>query len=86
MHYGRQLVVDIKLVYFPCPILLEPYAHARSHVGVYDVNVVISIWELMLVNKTDGMTNFVQIQSFLQKEMADWLLRWFIHNSYYSLT
>lgn len=65
MHYGRQLVVDIKLVYFPCPILLEPYTHARSHVGVYDVNVVISIWELMLVNKTDGMTNFVQIQSFL---------------------
>lgn len=61
MHDGRQLIVHVKLIDFPWLIFLEPDTHARSHIGVDDVDVVVSVRKLMFVDKTNGVPDFMQI-------------------------
>lgn len=61
MHDGRQFIVHVKLIDLPRLIFLKPYAHARGHIGIDDVDVIVSVWKLMFMDKTNGVPDFMQI-------------------------
>lgn len=61
MHDGRKFIVHVKLIDFPWLIFLEPDTHARGHIGVDDVDVVVSVRKLMFMDKTNGVPDFMQI-------------------------
>ena len=65
MHDGGVLVGYIELVDEGRGVLVEEDAEMRRDVVHQDVDVEVPVRQLVLVDQADGVTDLVQVQTFL---------------------
>ena len=68
VHDGAVLVLDAVRVDAAWVHLVEPDPPLRLHVAVDDVDVAVSLGELVLVGQTNGVTDLVKVQAFLETQ------------------
>ena len=67
MHDGGVLIRHAVLVDLPRCVLVEPDTHGGGDVVVVDGDVLVPVWQLVLVNQADGVADLVQVQTFLYR-------------------
>ena len=65
MHDGGVLVGHLELVDEGRGVLVEEDAEVWRYVVHQDVDVAVPVRQLMLVDQADGVTDLVQVQTFL---------------------
>jgi hypothetical protein len=66
MHDWWIFIIDVILVHLLSRIFIKPNTHARFNIFVHYFNVVIPVWQLMFMDQTKRVTNFMEVKSFLK--------------------